>query len=260
MGLLDGRVAIITGASKGIGRALGLRFALEGAAVVCTARSADLVKETAAQVKAAGGRAIAVVCDAAQEDEVRRMVAAAVKEFGKVDTLVNNAGDGGPTKPVQDYSMEDWRYTIDSCLTSSYLCTRFVVPEMIKGGGGAIVNISSGAGRRGLAYRIGYCSAKAGQVGMTYGMALELAPHNIRVNCVAPGAVEGDRIDRVIAGQAELRGISVEQMRNSMIERLPLKRMVTADDIVDATVFFCSDMARSVSGQVLAVNAGEPAG
>ena len=220
MGLLDGKVVIITGASKGIGRALSLRFAREGAAVVCAARSADLVKETAAQVKAAGGRATAVVCDAAVEDEVRRLVATSVKEFGKVDTLVNNAGDGGVTKPVQDYSMEDWRYTIDSCLTSSYLCTRFVVPEMIKAGGGAIVNISSGAGRRGLPYRI----------------------------------------DRVIAGQAEVRGISVDQMRKAMIERSPLKRMVTADDIVDATLFFCSDMARSVSGQVLAVNAGEPAG
>jgi len=218
------------------------------------------VKETVGQVKAGGGRAIAVTCDAAQEEEVRRLVAAGAKEFGKIDTLVNNAGDGGVTKPVQDYSMEDWRYTIDSCLTSSYLCMRFVVPEMIKGGGGAIVNISSGAGRRGLPYRIGYCSAKAGQVGMTYGMALELAEHNIRVNCVAPGAVEGDRIDRVIAGQAQVRGISVEQMRKAMVERSPLKRMVTADDIVDATVFFCSDMARSISGQVLAVNAGEPAG
>lgn len=260
MGLLDGKVAIITGASKGIGRALSLRFAREGAAVVCAARSGDLVKETVGQVKAGGGRAIAVTCDAAQEEEVRRLVAAAAKEFGKIDTLVNNAGDGGVTKPVQDYSMEDWRYTIDSCLTSSYLCMRFVVPEMIKGGGGAIVNISSGAGRRGLPYRIGYCSAKAGQVGMTYGMALELAEHNIRVNCVAPGAVEGDRIDRVIAGQAQVRGISVEQMRKAMVERSPLKRMVTADDIVDATVFFCSDMARSISGQVLAVNAGEPAG
>jgi NAD(P)-dependent dehydrogenase (short-subunit alcohol dehydrogenase family) len=260
MGLLDGKVAIITGASKGIGRALSLRFAREGSAVICAARSADLVKETAGQVKAGGGRAIAVTCDAAQEEEVRRLVAAAAKEFGKIDTLVNNAGDGGVTKPVQDYSMEDWRYTIDSCLTSSYLCMRFVVPEMIKGGGGAIVNISSGAGRRGLPYRIGYCSAKAGQVGMTYGMALELAEHNIRVNCVAPGAVEGDRIDRVIAGQAQVRGISVEQMRKAMVERSPLKRMVTADDIVDATVFFCSDMARSISGQVLAVNAGEPAG
>jgi NAD(P)-dependent dehydrogenase (short-subunit alcohol dehydrogenase family) len=260
MGLLDGKVAIITGASKGIGRALSLRFAREGAAVICAARSGDLVKETVGQVKAGGGRALAVTCDAAQEDEVRRLIATGVKEFGKIDTLVNNAGDGGPTKPVQDYLMEDWRYTIDSCLTSSYLCMRFVVPEMIKGGGGAIVNISSGAGRRGLPYRIGYCSAKAGQVGMTYGMALELAEHNIRVNCVAPGAVEGDRIDRVIAGQAQVRGISVEQMRKAMVDRSPLKRMVTADDIVDATVFFCSDMARSISGQVLAVNAGEPAG
>jgi NAD(P)-dependent dehydrogenase (short-subunit alcohol dehydrogenase family) len=260
MGLLDGKVAIITGASKGIGRALSLRFAREGAAVICAARSGDLVKETVGQVKAGGGRALAVTCDAAQEEDVRRLVAAGAKEFGKIDTLVNNAGDGGVTKPVQDYSMEDWRYTIDSCLTSSYLCMRFVVPEMIKGGGGAIVNISSGAGRRGLPYRIGYCSAKAGQVGMTYGMALELAEHNIRVNCVAPGAVEGDRIDRVIAGQAQVRGISVEQMRKAMVERSPLKRMVTADDIVDATVFFCSDMSRSISGQVLAVNAGEPAG
>jgi NAD(P)-dependent dehydrogenase (short-subunit alcohol dehydrogenase family) len=260
MGLLEGRVAVITGASKGIGRALSLRFAREGAQVICGARSVDLVKETAAQVQAAGGRAVAVACDAAVEADVRRLVDAGLHAFGRIDTLVNNAGDGGPTKRVQDYLMEDWRYTIDSCLTSSYLCTRFVLPEMIKAGGGAIVNISSGAGRRGLPFRIGYCSAKAGQVGMTYGMALELAPHSIRVNCVAPGAVEGDRIDRVIAGQAEARGISVEAMRKAMIERAPLKRMVTADDIVDATVFFCSDMARSISGQVLSVNAGEPAG
>ena len=260
MGLLGGRVALITGASKGIGRALSLRFAREGAAVVCAARSADLVKETAAAVTAIGGKSIAITCDASTEEDVRRAVAIGTKEFGKIDTLVNNAGDAGPTKPVHEYLMDDWRYTIDSCLTSSYLCTRFVVPEMLKVGHGAIVNISSGAGRRGLPYRIGYCAAKAGQVGMTYGMALELAPHNIRVNCVAPGAVEGDRIERVIEGQAAARGISVEQMRTAILERNPLKRMVTADDIVDATVFFCSDMARNISGQVLAVNAGDPAG
>jgi 3-oxoacyl-[acyl-carrier protein] reductase len=141
---------LITGASKGIGRALSLRFAEEGAAVVCTARSADQVKATAAEVTRTGGRAIAVVADASLEDDVRRIVAIGASTFGKIDTLVNNAGDGGPTKPVQDYLMEDWRYTIDSCLTSSYLCTRFVVPEMLKTGSGAIVNISSGAGRRGL--------------------------------------------------------------------------------------------------------------
>ena len=259
MGLLDGKVAIITGASKGIGRALGVRFAKEGAAVICAARSADLVKETTALITKAGGKAIAVVCDLGHEDQVQKMVADGVKAFGKITTLVNNAGDGGPTKKVEEYTMEDWRYTIDSCLTSSYLCTRFVVPEMLKAGGGSIVNISSGAGRRGLPYRIGYCSAKAGQVGMTYGMARELAP-DIRVNCVAPGAVDGDRIDSVIAGQARVRGVSVEEVRQAMVERNPLKRFVTADDIVDATVFFSSDMARSISGQVLAVNAGEPAG
>jgi NAD(P)-dependent dehydrogenase (short-subunit alcohol dehydrogenase family) len=95
---------------------------------------------------------------------------------------------------------------------------------------------------------------------MTFGMALELAPHNIRVNCVAPGAVEGDRIDQVIAGQAKARGIGIDEMRKTLIARSPLNRMVTADDIVDATVFLCSDMARSISGQVLPVNAGQPAG
>jgi NAD(P)-dependent dehydrogenase (short-subunit alcohol dehydrogenase family) len=140
-GQLAGRVALITGARKGVGRVMSRMFAAEGAAMICAVRSCDLVEETTALVKAAWGRAIAV-------------------------------------------------------------------PEMLKVGGGAIVNISSVAGRRGLAYRIGYCSAKAGQVGMTYGLALELAPHNIRVNAIAPGAVIGDRIDRVIAGQAQVKGVS----------------------------------------------------
>jgi NAD(P)-dependent dehydrogenase (short-subunit alcohol dehydrogenase family) len=260
MALLQGKVAIITGASKGIGRALSLCFARAGASLVCAARSTDLVRETVTMVEQAGGHAIAVTCDASKEDDVQRMIADGVQAFGKITTLINNAGDGGPTKPVEEYTMDDWLYTIHSCLTSSYVCTRFAVPEMIKAGGGSIVNISSGAGRRGLPYRIGYCSAKAGQVGMTYGMALELGPRGIRVNCVAPGAVEGDRIDRVIAGQAQVRRISVDQMRQATLERSPLRRMTTADDIAEATLFLASDLAKNISGQVLAVNAGEPAG
>ena len=259
MDLLTGKVAIITGASKGIGRVMSRLFAREGAAVICAARSGALVEETAALVTKDGGRAIAVTGDAAREADVKRMVAEGVKAFGRIDTLVNNAGDGGVTKPVQEYTEEDWFYTINSCLTSSYMCIRFTVPEMIKAGGGAIVNISSGAGRRGLPFRIGYCSAKAGQVGMTYGLALELAPLNIRVNAIAPGAVEGDRIDRVIAGQAEVRGLAVEDMRRSFVERSPLKRMTTADDIATLAVYLCSDAAKNLSGQCIAVTAGEPA-
>jgi len=256
---LDGRVALITGASKGVGRVMSRMFAGEGAAVICAARSRDLVEETTALVKADGGRAIAVVGDAAVEADVQRIVQAGLTAFGKLDTLVNNAGDGGPTKPVQDYTAEDWFYTINSCLTSSYMCTRFAVPAMMKAGGGAIVNISSTAGRRGLAYRIGYCSAKAGQVGMTYGLALELAPYNIRVNAIAPGAVAGDRIDRVIAGQAEVKGVPVEEERRRFVERSPLKRMSTAEDIASLAVYLCSDAAKNLSGQCIAVTAGEPA-
>ena len=256
---LEGRVALVTGASKGVGRVMSRMFAAEGAAIICAARSRDLVEETAALVKADGGRAIVAVGDAAVEADVQRIVEAGVKAFGKLDILVNNAGDGGPTKPVQDYTADDWFYTINSCLTSSYMCSRFAVPHMMKAGGGAIVNISSTAGRRGLAYRIGYCSAKAGQVGMTYCLALELAPHNIRVNAIAPGAVAGDRIDRVIAGQAQVKGVSVEEERQRFVERSPLKRMSTAEDIASLAVYLCSDAAKNLSGQCIAVTAGEPA-
>ena len=259
MGLLTDRVAIITGASKGIGRVMSRLFAREGANVICAARSDALVNETVTLIRAAGGEAVAVVADASTEDGAKSIVDAGVKAFGRVDTLVNNAGDGGPTKPIQDYTTEDWFYTINSCLTSAYLCSRFVVPEMIASGRGAIVNIASMAGRRGLMYRVGYCSAKAGQIGMTYGLALELGRHNITVNAIAPGAVAGDRIDRVIQGQADVRGVDVERMRQSFVDRAPLRRMSTADDIASLAAFLCSDGARNISGQCIPVTAGEPA-
>ena len=257
--LLNDRIAIITGASKGIGRVMSRLFAREGAKVVCAARSDALVNETVALIRSAGGDAIAVVGDASVEKDAQAIVDAGVKAFGRLDTLVNNAGDGGPTKQVQDYTTEDWFYTINSCLTSAYLCSRFAVPAMIAAGRGAIVNIASMAGRRGLAYRVGYCAAKAGQIGMTYGLALELGRHNITVNAIAPGAVAGDRIDRVIQSQAEVRGVDVEQMRESFVERSPLRRMSTAEDIASLAVFLCSDHARNISGQCIPVTAVEPA-
>ncbi|HZT75574.1 MAG TPA: SDR family NAD(P)-dependent oxidoreductase [Vicinamibacterales bacterium] len=252
-------MAIITGASKGIGRVMAERFAREGARVVCAARTATLVEETAAAIAAAGGAATSAVGDASTEAGAQAIVDAAIRAYGRLDMLVNNAGDGGPTKPVQDYTIDDWFYTVNSCLTSSYLCVRFAVPRMIAAGGGAIVNIASMAGRRGLMYRVGYCSAKAGQIGMTYALALELGRHNITVNAIAPGAVAGDRIDRVIQGQAEVRGVDPEKMRQSFVERSPLRRMSTADDIAALAAFLCSDQARNISGQCIPVTAGEPA-
>jgi NAD(P)-dependent dehydrogenase (short-subunit alcohol dehydrogenase family) len=233
-------------------------FAREGAALVCAARSEALVNETVALIRSAGGRAVAVVADAGVEAGAKAIADAGVKAFGRIDTLVNNAGDGGPTRPIQDYTTEDWFYTVNSCLTSAYLCSRFAVPAMIAAGRGAIVNIASMAGRRGLAYRVGYCSAKAGQIGMTYGLALELGRHNITVNAIAPGAVEGDRIDRVIQGQADVRGVDVERMRQSLVERSPLRRMSTAEDISNLAAFLCSEHARNISGQCIPVTAGEP--
>jgi NAD(P)-dependent dehydrogenase (short-subunit alcohol dehydrogenase family) len=234
-------------------------FAREGAKVICAARSYALVRETADLIRAAGGQAIAVTGDASTEEGVKAIVGAGLNEYGRIDTLVNNAGDGGPTRPIQEYTTEDWFYTVNSCLTSAFMCSRFVVPEMIAAGRGAIVNIASMAGRRGLMYRVGYCSAKAGQIGMTYGLALELGRHNITVNAIAPGAVAGDRIDRVIKGQADMRGVDVDRMRKSFVERSPLQRMSTADDIASLAAFLCSDAARNISGQCIPVTAGEPA-
>jgi NAD(P)-dependent dehydrogenase (short-subunit alcohol dehydrogenase family) len=257
--LLTGRIAVITGASKGIGRVMAQMFAHEGAQVVCAARSDALVNETVAMIQAAGGQAVAVVADAGREEGAQAIVDGGCRAFGGIDTLVNNAGDGGPTRPIQDYTTEDWFYTLNSCLTSAYLCSRFAVPAMIAAGRGAIVNIASMAGRRGLAYRVGYCSAKAGQIGMTYGLAVELGRHNITVNAIAPGAVAGDRIDRVIQGQADVRGVDVAQLRQSFVERSPLRRMSTAEDISSLAVFLCSDHARNISGQCIPVTAGEPA-
>jgi len=257
--LLAGRVAIITGASKGIGRVMSRTFAEEGARVACVARSGALVEETAALARRAGGDAIAVIADMSREADAERVVAETVHAFGTVNAIVNNAGDSGPTKPVHEYSIEEWFYTINSSLTSAYLCIRFAVPFMIEAGAGAVVNISSMAGRRGLPFRIGYCSAKAGMIGMTYGLALELGPHDITVNAIAPAAVSGDRIERVVDAQARLRGVPVAEMRQAFVERSPLKRMSSPEDVASLAAFLCSPMARNISGQCIPVTAGEPA-
>lgn len=260
MTLLHDRVTVITGASKGIGRVMCQLFAREGAAVVCVARSTALVEETARLVEASGGRAMPITADVSREDHVRRMVERAVASFGGVDALVNNAGDSGPTRAIQDYTLDEWLETINSSLTSAYLCARFAAPPLVASGRGAIVNIASMAGRRGLPYRAGYCAAKAGVIGLTYGLALELGADDVTVNAIAPGAVSGDRIDRVVEAQAGMRGVPVSEMRRRFVERAPLRRMSAPEDVAWLAAFLCSDRARNISGQCIPVTAGEPAG
>ncbi len=182
-----------------------------------------------------------------------------LERFGRIDVLINNAGGQFPS-PAEQMTPKGWEAVIRNNLNGTFFMTREVATEvMIPAKRGRIVMVTAMVAR-GFPGMSHTGAARAGVENLTKSLSIEWAPHNIRVNCVAPGAVEGDRIDRVIAGQAQVRGIPVEAMRKAMIDRSPLRRMVTADDIVDATVFFASDMARSISGQVLAVNAGEPAG
>ena len=247
---LAGKVALITGASKGVGRVMSRMFATEGAAVICAARSRDLVEETTALVKRDGGRAIAAIGDAAVEADVLRMVEAGVKAFGKLDTLVNNAGDGGPTKPVQDYTAEDWFYTINSCLTSSYMCTRFVVPEMLKAGGGAIVNTASVLAEATLPGGVAYTTSKAAILGFTKALAHDLGRHRIRVNCLLPGSTD---TPMMWAGVAPDERPAVEA---AVSAAQPLGRVARPEEIARVALFLTSDAASFVTGAGIVVDGG----
>lgn len=257
---LDGRVAIVTGASRGIGRELSLALAGAGASVVLASRNIELAAAVAAEIEAGGGQALAVRCDVSDEAAVAAMVEAAEKRFGRIDILVNNAGDAGATIGVQDLSLQDWRYVIDSSLTSAYLCCRFAVPAMIRAGGGRIINISSTAGKVGLPFRAGYCAAKAGVIGLTRGLAVELGRHGITVNSVVPGAIEGARIEHVIEQQARQRGISPAEVRDKLTANSPLRRFATAEDVAGVVLLLASDLGANITGEDINVNAGAAMG
>jgi len=257
---LDHKIAIVTGGASGFGAGIARRFAEEGARIVVNDVNAPGAQAVAAAINAAGGRAAAFAGDVSKDQDVDRLVRFALAEFGGLNVIVNNAGTTHRNQPMLDVSEEAFDRIYQVNVKGLYLTAKHAVPHFRAQHDGVFITIASTAGVRPRPGLTWYNGSKGAAIITSRSMAAELAPHNIRVNCVAPGAVEGDRIDRVIAGQAEVRGIPVEAMRKAMIERSPLKRMVTADDIVDATVFFTSDMARSISGQVLAVNAGEPAG
>jgi NAD(P)-dependent dehydrogenase (short-subunit alcohol dehydrogenase family) len=211
------------------------------------------VRELAAGL---GDSAVAVTCDVARKADVDAMVRAATEAFGGLDIMVNNAGIAGPTANVEDVKLEDWRRTLAVNLDATYMCCRRVVPLMKKNRGGAIINLSSSAGIHGFARRTPYASAKWAIVGLTKSLALELGPFGIRVNAICPGAVEGDRIERVIRARAEAMGVPYDQVKKGFTSTAALQRMVTEDEVARVALFLVSDLAAGVTGQTINVDAG----
>ena len=240
---LEGRVALVTGASRGIGRAIALRLAAQGAVVIAGARGTN-AQPVADEIVAAGGRATAHAIDITDAQSVESVVAATLAAHQRVDILVNNAGI---TKDQLMLRMkrDDWDAVLNTNLTGAYTCVQAVLKTMVKQRSGRIISISSVVGQAGNAGQVNYAASKAGLIGMTKALALEVASRGITVNAVAPGLVETDMT----------KGIS-EGAHEEWAAKIPLKRLGTPDDIASAVAFLASDEASYITGQVLAVNGG----
>jgi NAD(P)-dependent dehydrogenase (short-subunit alcohol dehydrogenase family) len=248
---IAGQRVIVTAGAAGIGRAIAAAFLSQGARVfICDVDKGALDDFRKAHPQA--GTTIADIADAAQVD---RLFDEAGNALGGLDVLVNNAGIAGPTGPVEEISQDDWRRTLAVNLEGQFLCTRRAVPLLRQAGGGAIINLSSAAGRFGFPRRTPYAASKWGVIGFTKSLAVELGPDNIRVNAILPGAVDGPRIRRVISAKAESLGVPVADMEKRYVSQASLQRMVTADDIAGMAIFLASPAGYNVSGQALAVDA-----
>jgi NAD(P)-dependent dehydrogenase (short-subunit alcohol dehydrogenase family) len=247
---LDGKRVILTAGAAGIGRVTLQTLVAAGArAVTCDVDQAalDRLRGELPQVPA-------IPADVAEPADVDRLFELAAEQLGGLDILINNAGIAGPTEPIEEITPDDWRRTLEVNLTGQYLCARRAVPPIRAAGGGSIVNLSSAAGRFGFALRTPYAASKWGVVGLTKSLAIELGPDQIRVNAICPGAVEGDRIDRVIAAKAAAQGVPVEAMRRHYVEKASMKRLISPQDIANMILFLCSEAGRLVSGQVIGVD------
>jgi NAD(P)-dependent dehydrogenase (short-subunit alcohol dehydrogenase family) len=253
---LDGKVSIVTGGGRGIGRAIALRFASEGAAVLVSGTTSEMIEAVAQEIRGRGGRALAVTTDVADEAQVERMVSIALREFGVIDILVNNAGIAGPTALVPEVSREDWDRTLAVNLTGAFLCAKHALPSMIDRRSGRIINITSIAGLRAYALRSPYAASKWAMIGLTRTLAEEAGRYNITVNAIAPGPVRGPRIDGVIRDRAAAMNRPVDEVERDYVEPTALKRMVEEDDIAAMAVFLASEEGRNLTGETLNISSG----
>jgi NAD(P)-dependent dehydrogenase (short-subunit alcohol dehydrogenase family) len=253
---LKDKVAIITGGGYGIGREIALEYARHGIKLALAARSEGPLAETRAAVEKLGVSAVTIRTDVSKEADCARMVEQTVKAFGRLDILVNNAGIAGPTKRLTEMTLAEWQEVIDINLTGAWLASRAALPGMAKQKSGNILMISSGAGRRGYPLRSPYASSKWAMIGLTQTLAGEWGPAGVRVNCICPGAVEGDRIERVMHARAEALGVPYEQIRKGFESGAALQRIVTEAEVARVAVFLVSDLSAGVTGQTINVDAG----
>jgi NAD(P)-dependent dehydrogenase (short-subunit alcohol dehydrogenase family) len=253
-GRLAGKVAIITGASTGCGPVMAKLFVDEGARVLLSARREELVQEAAAQ---AGEGAIAMRADVTNEADVKAMVDRAMREFGQVDIMLNNAAAPGTDKYIWDQTLENWNATIAIDLTAAMLCSREVLNRsMLERKTGSIVNFSSTAGWTGMPRKTHYVSAKAALRAFTKAVALEVGPHGIRCNCLVPGGIETDlwvNWGKRLAGE---QGIEFETWRERQLAGVPLRTISQPRDIANLALFLASDESRTITGQSINCDAG----
>ena len=246
----EGKVAFVTGAGSGIGRAAALAFARHGASVVVADVIEEGNQETARMIEERGGRALAVRCDVRRAEDVKAALDKTASTFGRLDVAFNNAGVEPRTLvPTAEVEEEEWDRILDIDLRGVFLCMRYEIPLMLKQGGGAIVNTSSGAGIVGIKGNPAYTAAKHGVIGLTRAAALDYAPSNIRVNAVCPGYIDTPMMARFTGGTAEGRG--------RVISEEPIGRMGRPEEIANAVVWLCSDAAAFVVGHAMVVDGGQ---
>jgi NAD(P)-dependent dehydrogenase (short-subunit alcohol dehydrogenase family) len=247
--LKPGFKVLVTAGAAGIGRAIADTFADHGARVWVCDISEEALEACRAERPAWG----VVHCDVAEAAQIDAFFDQAMANLGGLDLLVNNAGIAGPTAGIEDIDPADWRRTVDINLNSYFYSARRATPLLKAAGDGAMINISSVAGRLGFAQRTPYAATKWAVIGFTQSLAKELGPDGVRVNAILPGIVEGPRIDRVIAARAEVSGLSFEEAERNMLGQVSLRRKVSAQDVADMALFLCSPMGRNISGQALSV-------
>jgi len=255
---LTDRIAIVTGAAKGMGRDICVSLAAEGAHVALAAREASPLEAVAREIEALGRRALVAPTDVTDEAAVVRLVARTRETFGgRVDILVNAAGVTGPVEtPVWEIRTEDWDHVLTANVRGTFLPTKHVLPVMIAQRYGKIVNISGTSGLRGYKLRAAYSSSKWALRGFTRTVALEAGPYNINVNALHPGIVAGDRMARLCREKARKRGTTPEAIHEEYVAEMALRRVTTQQDIANAVVFLVSDDSRNMTGQSVTVDGG----